>query len=541
MFSTFNFEEGPPPADPPKRINRKDRSVKYLRALSAQKDRQQHVPPRSDQEPSTSEQLAPVINASLPRPGILRVMFRNWISAMEHDERESEPDRDPTTTNAEVTHTGNTGEQRDILPSPPIFVPHVTGWAQVKAVCKDTWLKLRYFYVSENSVFYYYWTGIISIGTIWNMFAMVIFIFDDVHDGYFKQWLYVNLFFDFLFFLDCVVGARMTFDLEGNEVKETTKMFKNYRGSNRFKLDALCLFPIDAFLILDSHKSMLRLVRVFKAYRLYEFIQLTQRRTNFPHFMKILFLLLSCLTLFHWNACIYFRFSLAEGLTEDDENAFGFSYYKVFDPRFPTCDAYHDEGCMYPEEPDIMDIRAVRWDRRKEMYAFWQSNDPSLLQKSLRWTTLGVEYDWNTKQYPTNGRPVPEELYQLGNLISNSLKLGDMKPDATILNYYPPKSALSPHVDKSERSNAPLISMSLGQTAVYLSGALSLSEPPIPLWLRNGDFLIMHGEQRLVYHAIPCIGPKVEKMEFERDEETPMITDYLNCSRINFTIRQVNP
>ncbi|KAF1759609.1 hypothetical protein GCK72_016076 [Caenorhabditis remanei] len=169
--------------------------------------------------------------------------------------------------------------------------------------------------------------------------------------------------------------------------------------------------------------------------------------------------------------------------------------------------------------------------------------DPSLLTKALRWTTLGVEYDWNTKQYPPNGRPVPEELYQLGNLISNSLKLGDMRPDATILNYYPPKSALSPHVDKSERSNAPLISMSLGQSAVYLSGALTLSEPPIPLWLRNGDFLVMHGEQRLVYHAIPCIGPKIEKQHFETNgvEEDSMIVDYLNCSRINFTIRQVNP
>ncbi|UMM31080.1 hypothetical protein L5515_012704 [Caenorhabditis briggsae] len=167
--------------------------------------------------------------------------------------------------------------------------------------------------------------------------------------------------------------------------------------------------------------------------------------------------------------------------------------------------------------------------------------DPSLLTKALRWTTLGVEYDWNTKKYPENGRPVPDELFQLGNLISNSLKLGDMRPDATILNYYPPKSALSPHVDKSERSNAPLISMSLGQTAVYLSGALSLSEPPIPLWLSNGDFLIMHGEQRLVYHAIPCIGPKVKPVHFDKDEQSPMISDYLNCSRINFTIRQVNP
>ncbi|EFP09048.1 hypothetical protein CRE_22527 [Caenorhabditis remanei] len=64
------------------------------------------------------------------------------------------------------------------------------------------------------------------------------------------------------------------------------------------------------------------------------------------------------------------------------------------------------------------------------------STVPSLLTKALRWMTLGVEYDWNTKQYPPNGRAVPEELYQLGNLINISLKLGDMRPDATILNYY---------------------------------------------------------------------------------------------------------
>ncbi|KAF1763533.1 hypothetical protein GCK72_011799 [Caenorhabditis remanei] len=44
---------------------------------------------------------------------------------------------------------------------------------------------------------------------------------------------------------------------------------------------------------------------------------------------------------------------------------------------------------------------------------------------------------------------------------------------------------------------------------------LTLSEPPIPLWLRNGDFLVMHGEQRLVYQAIPCIRPKIEKQDFE--------------------------
>ncbi|CAB3406073.1 unnamed protein product [Caenorhabditis bovis] len=160
--------------------------------------------------------------------------------------------------------------------------------------------------------------------------------------------------------------------------------------------------------------------------------------------------------------------------------------------------------------------------------------------KSLRWTTLGVEYDWATKEYPAEGRPIPEELRLFGQIISRSLNLGEMQPDATIVNYYPPKAYLSPHVDRSERSDAPLISLSLGQTAVYLSGGNSLTEPPIPLWLRNGDLLVLHGAQRLVYHAIPCIGVKSQATVFD-DVADGLVRDYLNTSRVNITIRQVNP
>uniref|UniRef100_A0A8R1E0F7 Fe2OG dioxygenase domain-containing protein n=1 Tax=Caenorhabditis japonica TaxID=281687 RepID=A0A8R1E0F7_CAEJA len=163
--------------------------------------------------------------------------------------------------------------------------------------------------------------------------------------------------------------------------------------------------------------------------------------------------------------------------------------------------------------------------------------DPTLINKSLRWTTLGIEYDWNTKEYPREGRELPEELVELGSVICDALKLGEMRPDAAIVNYYPPKSSLSPHVDRSERTNAPLVSMSLGQSAVYLSGGKTLSEKPIPIWLRNGDILVMHGEQRLVYHAVPCIGAG-EGETFESTNKP--LEQYLNTSRVNITIRQVN-
>ncbi|CAI4220410.1 unnamed protein product, partial [Auanema sp. JU1783] len=155
----------------------------------------------------------------------------------------------------------------------------------------------------------------------------------------------------------------------------------------------------------------------------------------------------------------------------------------------------------------------------------------------LRWTILGIEYDWNTKEYPADGRILPSELKDMGEVISLAMGMKKMTPDATIINYYPPKTALSPHVDKSERSKAPLISLSFGQSAVYLSGGLDLDDDVIPIWLRSGDILIMYGEQRLVYHAIPCI---VKQKNYEVKDDK-LLEEYINSSRINMTIRQVNP
>ncbi|KAE9412080.1 hypothetical protein Angca_008719, partial [Angiostrongylus cantonensis] len=68
--------------------------------------------------------------------------------------------------------------------------------------------RLIYFYVSPSGLFYYYWTCIVSLGLLYNMLAMVIFIFDDVCIGYFFQWLYLNLFFDCIFLLDILIQSR---------------------------------------------------------------------------------------------------------------------------------------------------------------------------------------------------------------------------------------------------------------------------------------------------------------------------------------------
>ncbi|VDK43744.1 unnamed protein product [Anisakis simplex] len=179
--------------------------------------------------------------------------------------------------------------------------------------------------------------------------------------------------------------------------------------------------------------------------------------------------------------------------------------------------------------------------------------------KNLRWTTMGYHYDWTTKKYPETGvvpfyyrvleigitgDQLPSEIKLLAEIISNILGLGEMEADAVIINYFPPKSTLSAHVDRSEHDlSKPLISLSLGQSAVYLSGGRSVDDSLDAILLHSGDVLVMHAQQRLVYHAVPRIikttDYRLELSNINTDQPKELI-DYVNTNRISITIRQVD-
>ncbi|KHJ88619.1 transporter, cation channel family protein, partial [Oesophagostomum dentatum] len=246
-----------------------------------------------------------------------------------------------------------------------IFEDETTGFQIFKVKVAEWSRRLIYFYVSPTGHFCYYWTCLISLGLLYNMMAMVIFIFDDVYIAY-------------------------TFD--GSEVKNVRMTLKNYYRSYRVYLDLLALVPTDLFLIFYSSTSLVRVVRLLKAYRLNDFIENNQKRTSFPHASKIALLMTSCYILFHWNACVYFMFSLAEGLSEDDTNAFGFSYYKVFDPRFPTCSVFNDQNCQYQENYSLLDIDDYRPKYMQEMYSFWEG-------KFIKWEMGNFSREYSMSIY----------------------------------------------------------------------------------------------------------------------------------------------
>lgn len=120
-----------------------------------------------------------------------------------------------------------------------------------------------------------------------------------------------------------------------------------------------------------------------------------------------------------------------------------------------------------------------------------------------------------------------------------------MRPQAVIVNYYHMNSTLCAHTDHSEFEclDKYLLSFSFGNSSVFLIGdRTKTSRPPSPILLRSGDILIMSGESRLCFHAVPRIlhDPMVNDFIDETDDENIRVAlNYIRDKRININVRQV--
>jgi alkylated DNA repair protein alkB family protein 1 len=138
-------------------------------------------------------------------------------------------------------------------------------------------------------------------------------------------------------------------------------------------------------------------------------------------------------------------------------------------------------------------------------------NVSQLLNKKLRWITLGGQYDWTNKVYPDSSPPAfPPDVAQL----LHGLFL-DMVPQAAIVNFYSPGDTLSLHRDVAEECDRGLVSISIGCDGIFILGLEDKQGGPgssflpssriLAIRLRSGDAVYMDGESRFAWHGVPQI------------------------------------
>jgi len=160
-------------------------------------------------------------------------------------------------------------------------------------------------------------------------------------------------------------------------------------------------------------------------------------------------------------------------------------------------------------------------------------------QMSVKMFSMGwhwLPYRYSRTADDLDGQPVapfPDELSVLAkraiaDAYGDQVATDAYEPDAVLINFYDEAAKMGLHQDKDEKSDAPVVSLSLGDTCVFRFGNTeNRNKPWTDIELRSGDLFVFGGESRFAFHGVTKVRPGTA------DPEIGMA-----AGRLNLTIRQ---
>ena len=119
----------------------------------------------------------------------------------------------------------------------------------------------------------------------------------------------------------------------------------------------------------------------------------------------------------------------------------------------------------------------------------------------LGWVSTREGYRYQPT-HPESGEPwpaIPDVMMEVWRHVADYAH----PPQACLVNYYREGAKMGLHQDKDEDDfAAPVVSISLGDTAIFRIGGTARSGKTETLKLSSGDVLVMGGASRLCYHGI---------------------------------------
>jgi alkylated DNA repair protein (DNA oxidative demethylase) len=130
--------------------------------------------------------------------------------------------------------------------------------------------------------------------------------------------------------------------------------------------------------------------------------------------------------------------------------------------------------------------------------------------------------------HPETDRPWPDIPQALLDLWAE-LADPDTPADACLVNLYGPEARMGLHQDRDEADfGFPVLSVSLGDTAVFRIGGTKRSDPTRSVRLSSGDVCLLAGPARLAHHGIDRVIPGSSRL-------------IPGGGRINLTLRRAGP
>ena len=143
----------------------------------------------------------------------------------------------------------------------------------------------------------------------------------------------------------------------------------------------------------------------------------------------------------------------------------------------------------------------------------------------LGWVSDRTGYRYQG-QHPETGKPwpaIPAQVMDIWRQVADY----PHEPEACLVNYYREGAKLGLHRDEDEEDfAAPVVSLSLGDTAIFRIGGTERNGKTETLKLASGDVLVLGGASRLRYHGIDRV----------LSRSSTLLKD---GGRINLTLRRV--
>ncbi|MEZ2390937.1 alpha-ketoglutarate-dependent dioxygenase AlkB [bacterium RCC_150] len=186
-------------------------------------------------------------------------------------------------------------------------------------------------------------------------------------------------------------------------------------------------------------------------------------------------------------------------------------------PRLIAPDAVHVPGWL--------DVEQQRWivDRFRE----WTLGPvplraavlPGGHPMSVRTVCLGWHwqpYKYTRQALDVNGQRVldfPDWMVRLGRkahveAYGDEAEAAAYTPDAALVNFYDAAAKMGMHQDKDEKSSAPVVSLSIGDSCIFRFGnSETRTKPYTDVELSSGDLFVFGGRSRFAYHGVTKVLP----------------------------------
>nr|XP_040135176.1 cyclic nucleotide-gated cation channel beta-1 isoform X2 [Ictidomys tridecemlineatus] len=167
-----------------------------------------------------------------------------------------------------------------------------------------------------TNLMYILWLFFVVLAWNWNCWLIPVrWAFPYQTPGNVHLWLLMDYLCDLIYLLDIVVfQIRLQFVRGGDIIVDKKEMRNNYLRSRRFKMDLLCLLPLDLLYLKLGMNPLLRLPRCLKYMAFFEFNNRLEAILSKAYVYRVIRTTAYLLYSLHLNSCLYYWASSYQGI-----------------------------------------------------------------------------------------------------------------------------------------------------------------------------------------------------------------------------------